>query len=53
MMKNIDRTADFGRATPIYEVLTTMGKDNAGEHTLASPLAHTMPMIANFNLIEA
>jgi flagellar biosynthesis repressor protein FlbT len=27
MMNNIDRTAHFGSAVPIYEVLTTMGKD--------------------------
>jgi len=28
MMKNIDGTEHFGCAGPVYEVLTTMGKDD-------------------------
>jgi hypothetical protein len=32
MMENIDSTAHFGGAVPIYEVLTTMGKDAVCRH---------------------
>jgi hypothetical protein len=36
MTDNIDRTAHFGRAVPIYEVLTTMGKDGRGKSLFSS-----------------
>jgi hypothetical protein len=50
MMNNIDTTADFGRATPIYEVLTTMGKDGAGERSTIPLSAHARPIFTRFSI---